>query len=207
MKEWYKRVSIFTIQKHFQICLFQVSAFEIVYHCLITLFKQGKLVVGHAVIQSRKVAERTSTRRQRKEFVFRQKFSVDKLNEDSANPVDETAQSVEQFKTPDNDYATTNLERSGNQAETSAVSIKSKIKVTISNGKMLKANNVKELCLNNVGMKKDESIFSITPTSNSDEILLDASTITNTSTFTSDICLIDNDTSTTDIVVVNQWKF
>ena len=168
--------------------------------------KRLLLKCGHAVIQSRKVAERTNTRRQRKEFVFRQKFSVDKLNDDSTSPVEQTGQSVEQLKlSPDNDYATTNLERSANQVEnTSAVSIRSKIKVTISNGKMLKANNVKELCLNNVGMKKDESVFSITPTSNSDEILLDASTITNTSTFTSDICLIDNDTSTTDIVVVNK---
>jgi hypothetical protein len=40
-----------------------VSAFEIMYHCLITIFRKGKLVVNHAVVQTRKVAERRSTRK------------------------------------------------------------------------------------------------------------------------------------------------
>ena len=62
--------------------LFQVSAFEIVYHCLITLFRQGKLVVGHAVVHTRRVAERSSSRIRagRKKVFFQEENFVDNID-------------------------------------------------------------------------------------------------------------------------------
>ena len=176
---------------------FQVSAFEIIYHCMITIFRQGKMAVCHAVVQSRNFAERTSVRRDRRRSEKKIEKSI-KMVENENVDVDESATRRRDEK------RTLNFKNIFRDR-------KSRNDVILANGNSLKLNNL----IVNSSELKSASTFSMTPSplvENSATATTAAGTtrslvpapvpVADASPLTSEACSIAKDNSSTEIIVI-----
>ena len=176
---------------------FQVSAFEIIYHCMITIFRQGKMAVCHAVVQSRNFAERTSVRRDRRRSEKKIEKSI-KMVENENVDVDESATRRRDEK------RTLNFKNIFRDR-------KSRNDIILANGNSLKLNNL----IVNSSELKSASTFSMTPSplvENSAAATTAAGTtrslvpapvpVADAFPFTSEACSIAKDNSSTEIIVI-----
>ena len=183
---------------------------------------QGKLAVSHAVVQSRKVAERRSTRRERN--------FVDRMTLEKSMRIGDA--NVGEF---DENSSTQQRDDDGGRKRTLKVrnifrEKKSRNEILLPNGHQLKQNN---LYANASELRSSSTVFSVTPTSVLDDctppaittaasvadetttattatststsVVCVGTTVVNTPTYASDMCSIAkvNSSSSSEILVID----